>query len=764
MSGTPQLPGGPAQPQPQPEDDPPDTLPPGYAQHATPPTRSEQPGDVPPADEPGRQAGRETEGPWDDDPDDDPEEDLYRVFTGAGSRAVRFSVYAPGANFNSGTMHGNQHVHNAGAPNGPPPGRRGIAHEGPIFAEEILAAQQGFAEPQWFPTAVRHLDGRLLVLTGEPGSGRRTAALNLLHRHTGSMSLRAVDSTVDLSGWRPEREDARGYLIDGLSQPQLLCEGWLVNKLVDRLREADACMVIVLPHDQGLARELRRAAHITAMTCEPPAAAEVFQARLRAAVPDTGERDRLLAAVDPGVLNDLLQRELAPEHVAELVDGLVTDQADLARVLERMSFLAEEEVPGLIESLRADPAGLAFLLAASVFEGLDYRIVREEAERLLELADGRLDAELPGTSEQQETRPNPHFVFAKATDQLLRDISARQFPREVRSVHAYSYSVEPVWFTRHGRSEAVLRYVWREYGQLSALMTDWLETVGTERELVEPVGRMMGMAARWGGGRRALSHIRKLAGSDMASSRNIAATAMGIAAEDPLLAGEIRYRLGRWSHQQSWQVRSTVARVCGTDYGFSRPEHALDLLGRVVHRHQEDAPERQVTSAVVTALRSLFASGSQSVVVARLSDWAEGDDRRASVALSAFPHLLTELPWTSEQLLSGSEAADQIIALVHRALHEDDHFERIRAAMLSWCRMATWDERWREALHAMLSALSHGMHFGVLRLFVSIDRDDDDRLAGKAIAQQAIRDWRAGRYPQHSTTNDSTQHQGVSTR
>ncbi|MEU1662441.1 hypothetical protein ABZ547_02335 [Streptomyces sparsogenes] len=170
----------------------------------------------------------------------------------------------------------------------------------------------GFAEPEWFPVALRKLDSRVLFLTGAPGSGRRTTALNLLHRHSGgSKALRAVDSDMDLATWRPTHAEARGYLVDGLV-PQYPLRPGMVGNLRSLLKEAGARMVIVLPEDPELVRSLERELHVTPQVCRPAPPREVFEARLRAAVPDPARRDRLLAGLEPGLLDDLLVPELVP--------------------------------------------------------------------------------------------------------------------------------------------------------------------------------------------------------------------------------------------------------------------------------------------------------------------------------------------------------------------------------------------------------------------------------------------------------------------
>ncbi|MGP4114270.1 hypothetical protein ACTWP5_25595 [Streptomyces sp. 4N509B] len=670
-----------------------------------------------------------------------------------------FIIYAESSVINTGNMSGSQHLHNQGGASGGPGRRPAESREGPISAEELDAARAGFAEPDWFDKALTRLDSRLLFLAGEPGSGRRTAALHLLLRHSGSSALRAVESGDELAQWRPARDGTRGYLVAGASLHQPL-RRWAVDRLRQRLRAVDARMVIVLAASPGVLRDFRQEHDLSPQMCIPPPPRTVFDARLRHAVPDAAERTRLLGALDTGLLDELLAPDLTPAQVAELVSEISAGNTDAAALRERLSFLAREEVPHLLAGLRDKPDSLAFLLATAVFQGLDQRIVREQAELLLERAEGQLDSVLhesdgSGTSGSSTPRPNPRFAFRQSLEDLLRDVSARVLPQEIHRSSDYSYTVEPVRFVRHGRREAVLRHLWREYGQTAALMTRWLKDVKSDPELAQAVGRFMGMAASWGGGRQALRHIRALADSPRATTRAIAAYALGMAAEDPVLVWEVRHRLSQWSTASDWKLRGTVAYACGTDYGISRPDQALRLLGRLTSPLDREAEgEASVRWAVKDALMALSAAGNQTRVLETLATWAD-DKRRAGLALPAFGDFLRyQTPWVVAQLLRTSEAHDatgtadvpeRILTLTRQTLNDDELFETIARTVLVWCRIGgNGDERTRAAVELLLSALAGHTRHGEFRLFVRINEDEDTGLAGRSIARRALNFWRNG--------------------
>ncbi|NJP66573.1 hypothetical protein [Streptomyces spiramenti] len=659
-----------------------------------------------------------------------------------------YYFYAQGGNINTGAMYGDQRVTNG---SGEPVAeeRRTETREGPISSREVIDAVNGFAEHLWFPNALTALDQRVLFLVGARGSGRRTAALNLLHRHSGlSFELRALDGDTDLAEWQP-KDSTRGYLVHGTVLLTGLRRGTLAG-LRRRLAEANARMVIVLDDEPALVRPLRRDLDVTPFTCVPPPPRAVFDARLRAVVPVPADRERLLASLGAELLDELLAPQLTPAQVSELVHA-INDNGDAGpdaeALRDQLSFLARDEVTELLESVREHPDELAFLLAAAVFEGQDHRIVREEADRLLGLADGRLHHLLPtpGPCEDGAAgpaaghRPNPGFALRRSLDDLLRATATSCGEPEIRRGNGFTYLVEPVRFTRHQQAESLLRHVWRQYSQVAELLADWLGKVPDDPGLAEPVGRAMGRAIVWSGARRSLDHVKGLAGSDTESTRRIAAFALDMAAASPVNASEVKFRLHRWSWIGGWQLRSTVALTCGTPFGVNRPDMAVKML-RGCHRGAQ-GNERHVAEAVRWSLDTIFASGAEEIVMSLFLEWQAEGGRDAGTAADLFPGLLGRRRWFRDQLASGGSFMEPIVDLVHVALARDATFEATAWHLIRWCMEATWEQQLRVAVETLLAALSLRLDRGVLRLFRRIDHDTGD-IAGRHIARAALDRWR----------------------
>ncbi|WP_327235387.1 hypothetical protein OG349_16890 [Streptomyces sp. NBC_01317] len=717
------------------------------------------PDEEPQSAEPPGSASAVPETPPDDGPSrTEAEHDVPELLDAIGAAAgspLSF-VYAPQGNFNSGAVHGGQRVHNGPVNEGQEP-RQGTVREGPVPEAEVQAAAFGFARPDWFGEAFAELKDGPLFLAGRPGSGRRTVALNLLRERCGEGSLVvALDSVTELDRWRPTDPSARGYLVDGLFPSRPLGPG-VLGHVRSLLEKAKAHMVIILPDDAALLRRLEQDLHVRPMHCVPPPPAMVFGGYFEKVVPDQRERERLLSALNRRhELSDLLVPELVPAEVVELVTAIVTADGDpdaLGDLGDRLSYRAEQEVPELMRELRGDPDALAFLLAASVYEGLDHRLVREEATRLLKLSEGRLTAELPPTGASgadKSGRPNPDFVFRRSLTDLLHIVRAVRQQRAISTEGAYAHTVQGVVFVRHRQAEAVLRHVWREYGQLSDLLVEWLREVERTTELTRPVGQFMGRAARWGGGRRALRHIQALAESDRTTSRLIAANALGIAAEDPVLVAEVRYRLQRWSLAAGVPLRTTVAYACGAEFGLSRPDLALRLLhdlllgvrSRPGEKGQDD--DGKVLLAVRVALLSLFQAGNEAKVFGRLVEWLDAERCDAEQVLSLFGQLLQFPAWFMRRLADETPEAESIVEIVRRALNTERSFDVTCSALLRWADWARWDETQFRAVEKLFTALARAMQFGEFGLFVEMDETGADGWAGLNTARASLSRWRAG--------------------
>ncbi|MFD4657854.1 hypothetical protein ACFWP2_19750 [Kitasatospora sp. NPDC058444] len=632
-------------------------------------------------------------------------------------------VYAPYGNINTGSVHGDQHILNEHA-------AHREAHcvhtrSSPIPPAELAEAQSGFAEPDWFADAEASPGTRLLFLTGQPGTGRRTAALNLLLRRSRpSSTVWAVDGDTDLSSWRPESVAAGGYLLDDWRAPRALRPGTM-HRLQQTLDGADAYLVILASDSPELIRRLANHLRVSLFRHCPPAPKAVFAARLSAAVPDPDKRCRLLAGLEPGLLDSLLVPDLLPAEAAELATAVATSEGEPLThggLQERLDVLADGEAPRIIAESRGNPHALALLLAACVFEGLDHRVVQEQAERLLGIVDGALrTGPEDGGDGRRRLRADPRLALGRPLEDLLHIVRAERVPQVPRTGPPRPQTPEPVRFTRRRQGNAVLRHIWREYSGLATALTTWLEHVADTAELTAAAGRTLGLAAGWSLGPRALRRIGVLAASERDADRAIAAHALSAAATDPALTEKVKSSLEQWSWSRDPRLRVTLAHVCGTSFGLVRPDLAVELLLRVAQGPGGET-SLVVQRAVRPSLVGLFAAGNQSTVVRHLTSRLRRSEGDAELVLRLFPHLLAEASWFHREILAEGEWMQPVIELIRRSLEHDGVFDLTCRHLARWCHPTSAAPQ-NEAAEILFRELARYRGRGTRRLFAVLARN-----------------------------------------
>ncbi|MEU5052766.1 hypothetical protein [Streptomyces sp. NPDC021096] len=652
----------------------------------------------------------------------------------------------------AGTVDGGQHMGGSAAARGETVESR----EGDIAAEQTLAAMSGFAEPSWFTEALQKTHSRVAFLVGAPGSGRRTAALNLLHRHTGSFALRAVDSDVDLAAWTATSATARGYLVDGLLESRVLALDMLgLDSLRTRLHDADACMVVVVKETPRVVAHLRDLLHRAPVLVSPPSPRAVLDAKLATVFPDARRRCSLLATLPPGFLDDTLQRALTPAQVVEIAGEVVRvahGEVEPDAIGEHLSLHATGRAPQLLERVQGNAEDLALLLATCIFEHFDHTVVEEEARRLLAVADGRLDATASRPEEGDVPAGNPGFVFHRSRHERMTAIEAYVAGREVHTTSTHSYFSEPVAFTRHLQGRAVLDHVWREHRDAGELLVEWLRQTPDAQRRADRAGFILGQFAQWSSGQRALAPIEELAASDRPGDWRMAARAFGAASADPVLATAVKNRLRGWARAATVSYRCIAALTCATEFGLARPEAALSLLHTTVV--SRDDGSTAVESAVRRALLSLFAEGTvRPRVIDTLVQWTSEGGAARRTACAAVAQLLRGAAsageageWWSGHLLarpgaSGSSPTEPPgLVLIRHALMEQTTYDATRAALLEWQRRSAGDPRRAQALEHLVDRLASHLHGGVFRLFTDLERTAT--APGAERAARALAEWR----------------------
>ncbi|GAA4148259.1 hypothetical protein [Actinomadura keratinilytica] len=624
---------------------------------------------------------------------------------------------------NAGTLIGGQHCYFINLPENPELEEL----QGPLPPQMVAEARAGFVPPEGFTEAAEKLKSGFLILVGTPGSGLRTAAINLLlDACPRSPSIYLVDDGVDFTRWRPP--EAAACLVEGQLGGLIYRPARLLG-LIERVRSAGAALAAVLrtiPR-RYIAEELA----LWLVYCTPPPAIEVFRAKLGLASPRQAERARLIGSLPAAFLEEVLPAGASPQYAASMADALLrttdfpsNDAKDVENAVRSIiARQAEFEMAQLFQALREDLPALALLLAVAVYEGRDLSIVQRQAERLLAAADGNSCA---GTSpsapsgpfSQQQSDPDQ-----RSMTQLLDTVGAYMMPWHDPRNDSTPYTADCVRFIRHTWAASILRLAWHGHGPLSDQLSSWLMTVGTDQDLVNCAGRALSIRLPLMTSRDRRRLIRSWVLAESNAMRAVGAAALRAALSDPALDDEILRILYGWAVDQNWRVRRTIALACG-DCGRTAPVGPALSLIRQLAATSVAAPDRRVERALESALLEQFRNGDRRKVLECLLDWLTADfppadwtTRRLSLLIRA------EISWFSEQAARDTELFDLLVVLLRQAVSAAEDVDALTGALLLWCRTASWDPECAEAIGMLLFILSRDQHAAVRELATAVIRN-----------------------------------------
>ncbi|CAM5505819.1 hypothetical protein [Streptomyces purpurascens] len=296
-----------------------------------------------------------------------------------------------------GTHYGDQHFHFGGRAEAPLP------LSGPIPHAEIEELKVVFRGCQSFDEALELLrDDRLVILSGGRETGRRTAALMLLHR-LGAERLRSLDPPASFPALADQVDSSAGYVLCDLpvSRNRPLREAQL-HRLRERLERAHARMVITVEPSAALG-------DLPSVRWEPPSAENLLHAHVTPAAGESAWPELCgLTAV-----KEFLTRHHRPDEIRQFAVQLVAhhrgevDEAELAAfgetaVATQVNRWLTEEKPELRDK--------AFLVSLAVFDKAPYAVTAELADglfvRLHDIQDPNVRPSIPvfGSSREERLR------------------------------------------------------------------------------------------------------------------------------------------------------------------------------------------------------------------------------------------------------------------------------------------------------------------------------------------------------------------------
>lgn len=642
----------------------------------------------------------------DDEPEEQPQE----------ARAARRELYdhAPGfmfdaaASFGGSLVGGSQHGVSGGRVDGDVfMGGKSESHHyygsaGPLHAsgeipvgdiEELAAV---FEESESFAAALDRLRAeRVVVLTGAHSTGRRAAALMLLHR-LGTTTVRALDAEVSPAALRDQLGDAPGHVLCdlALSRGKPLRYNHLLA-VRDELRKRDGHMVITLESTAALTG-------IAPTPWEPPSSAAVLRAHLHHLVGHGPGVDRLL---DLEPVRDFLRHDHRLREVAAFAEQVAAYDrgATSPEVLASFSLsTVEEQVRQWVGDEELSLRDKSFLISLAVFDQAPYPLAAELADQLYVL--------LQETENPARTPEIP--VFGPAIADRLQLARARGY----EEYESTEWGQVPQFVARFqdGRiARTLLAEVWTGHPSTRPALIRWLQRIARDGR---PVVRT-----------RAAATAAMLAAADLPSAmallidgwatahtfapRLIAANTLTLA--HLLGAPAVPRILSQWCADQHRARRWTAIRAYALLVPL-QPEQAGEALAAFAARARENASDEDERAHLTDSTALLLSAGDRLTTLGELIRFRERDTSAVgALVLSAFlTACRTEddglLAWFTEDGIRDPAVPRDLAVLWRAALADPEHTKAALAGLREWVYEADRQPVAEEAVAALVPHLAAG--------------------------------------------------------
>ncbi|WP_314174759.1 hypothetical protein [Streptomyces winkii] len=619
--------------------------------------------------------------------------------------------------------------------------------DGPVPAEELRRLRQVYLEAPGYGRMKRLLRSRrLLVLSGEPGSGRTATALALLDEVAGDERVVRLDPqetelrTVPRESIKP----GHGHVLelvrtDGqLSDDQEMPTELHLDRLSALLTGADAYGVVIVASGD-LSDRLLRGRY--GMRCTPPDTDDVLDGHLRALLkdadaaevsgaagaPEDGALARACELARSALVRDALAlEELRPAeaarlagHLADRQRGQLTDAQLLdacARFVpaQAREWFAGADAPGAVPAALPALGTAAFRMAVAVFNGSAYSLTAEAAEQLAWEFSLTLDPErAPGRRLFGTHAANrPAAARSVLYDDEL-DLGTDQVP------------VRAIRFQGTGLATAVLHEVWHGYHNARGPVSRWLRALCDDPrpQVWVRASLAAGVLCAWDWIHGYDELVAPMAGADSPLQQMAAATALAQASREPSVRPVVKSLLSEWADQRTGRgehLRTTAILTHGYGLAAGSVSASLDELGKLARRGGT-----AVLPDVSHSVLRLLAGAGPGTVVGRLGDWLRDGRReyRDLVLLTVVgalrtkttflwgledaPELEAHGSWPCAATLAATrpQQSQRIADLVRHALTSARSGSAALAGMESWMRQAAGDEEQLRALCDFLPRL-----------------------------------------------------------
>ncbi|OHV28631.1 hypothetical protein CC117_30215 [Parafrankia colletiae] len=521
-----------------------------------------------------------------------------------------------------------------------------------VEPHEIERTIRCYLRPEGYAEALRILvERRVLILPGPAGTGRESAAYNLLTEAlapaaaSASASASAEASTVasgagavhvatgsgvvSAADWAPPGEDG-GYLVlledlastspglAGASTSVVDDDRW-ISRAAGRLRDARSFLVLVTDTPpSALLESVRHSGHVLTKLGAADSVA-VVERHLLGPDPDRADARELRARLDRAGALDLLKARPEPGIAAHLATVL-REGGDLAAVVRELADPMTQVWDWFARN--RDLAAVSFVLAAAALDGASYLPVSDAGMLLYRMLSPT------GVDDHADVRFRDHAARYERWIEIApkSDDGPAPGPPRIR------YRAPAV-------QQAVLGYAWTYFDGRRDAIEDWLLTLATHRntDVRTRAAAAAGMIA-WHDCDHAMDRfLRPLAASTSPPARQAAAVALQVVSGRPELASTVWDLITDWAVDRPAPPQRrrglTAALAAGGPLGARSPRRALDVLHDIL-----DRPGWRTLIPVSLSLVQLIEQGRIAEVLAALLDWSEPQDLSPMVtkALSAF--------------------------------------------------------------------------------------------------------------------------------
>ncbi|MEU6255187.1 hypothetical protein [Streptomyces sp. NPDC047043] len=549
----------------------------------------------------------------------------------------------------------------------------------------------------------------VLVLSGARFTGRRTAALMLLHR-LGPARVRTLDRTTEPSALAErvaapdtDEDPSRGYVLCDLAtrrdrplrEPHLLAAR-------DRLGEHGYLIVTV--DDTAVLEDVAFTA-----AWRPPAAADVLAAHLRTRT-DAETAAKLLELPD---VTDFLNRSHQLREVAAFAQLLARHSAGEvgAEAVAQFSLVSLENQ--VQEWFEEDETSIhlrdkAFLVALAAFDGGPYALTAEVSDLLYRL--------LQETWNRSQVPEVP--VFGTHIGKRLQLARAERFEEDEHTEWG-PVPQQKARFVDERVALVLLREVWTGHPSARPALIGWLRRLADDgRPLVRT---------------RAASTVAVLARTDLPSAMALVVEPWGtsklfrhrlVAVNALTLAHLIGTPyvpriLDGWCEGPDPRLRWVAVRAYGL-IGPERPEQALAALRGAVRRLYEDNPDDldgEMARELAEAVELLLLSPAGDRVLAELREHLDDDRAVHDLALGGFVNACRRtqdgerygnplvLDWYARTAHEDGEPARTVPALWRAALADPRSTRHALDVLREWVLIADRATATEWALAALLPRL-----------------------------------------------------------